>query len=232
MLQDEINNSENQIDFDNVVIIGITGGIGSGKSEFCKVLFEHNQHVISTDDLAKKLISSSELVKSKIIDVFGSSSFDDKGIFNNKYISSLVFNPTTGSENLKKLNSIVHPPVIELMINEIEELVRRKIKLIFVESALMYESGLDEGFDYIITITANDELRITRAMNRTGLSKDEVLIRMKEQISQEEKIRLSDFTIENNKSLDDLKKSAEFMLSIIKNLPPKNNYSSELLLSK
>ncbi|MDT3740799.1 MAG: dephospho-CoA kinase [Candidatus Kapabacteria bacterium] len=213
---------------DNAVVIAITGGIGSGKSEAARIFRELGRSVISTDELAKVVMNTDNSVKKQIISTFGSNSYNSDGVLSAGHISSTVFSGNESqSDNLQKLNLIVHPPVIELMISEIEKTIEAGEKLVFVESALIYESALDEGFDYIICITADDDLRIQRVRQRSGISEEQIIQRMKEQISQEEKIKLSDFEIENNKSINDLKNSINFLLPILESLPPKKSYSSD-----
>lgn len=224
---EQIKSSQSEL-LDNAVVIAITGGIGSGKTEAARILQELGRKVISTDELAKVVMNTDNSVKKKIISTFGSNSYTSDGVLNTGHISSAVFTGNDSqSENLQKLNLIVHPSVIELMISEIEKQIEAGEKLVFVESALIYESALDQGFDYIICVTADDDLRIQRVRERSGISKEQIIQRMKEQISQEEKIKLSDFEIENNKSLDELKKSIKFLLPILESLPPKKNYSSD-----
>jgi dephospho-CoA kinase len=113
------------------------------------------------------------------------------------------------------------------MITKIEELAENGSKVIFVESALIFETGLDDGFDYVISVIASEQLRIERTKSRTGLSELEIKWRMEEQFSTERIKQLSDFTIENNGTLVDLKKSTKFILNIIKTLPKKNFEAAE-----
>jgi len=212
---------------ENAVVVAITGGIASGKSEVARLLKDKKYPVISTDYIAKLLMDSDISIKDKLISEFGYKIYNDAGKLNSKILSDIVFFGENKSEKLQKLNSIVHPPVIDKMVEEIENYIKLGNKLVFVESALIFESGLDDGFDYIIVVTADTETRIKRAMNRSELSKEEVVARMNEQISQEQKIKLSDFEIQNNKSIKELESSLMFLLPIIEMLPPKNNYSSD-----
>ncbi|MDX9791688.1 MAG: dephospho-CoA kinase, partial [Candidatus Kapabacteria bacterium] len=202
--------------------------IGSGKSEIGKILSEKGFPVISTDELAKSIMVGDTKVKLSLIDEFGQEVYDTSGKLNSKLLSEIVFKDDKyRQQRLDKLNSIVHPPVIDLMVTAIEDLILKGHQLIFVESALIYEAGLDNGFDYVICVSAEDEIRINRTIQRNNLCKEDVMARMGQQLSQELKISHADFNIVNNKSLKDLKDSVDFLLPILQTLPPKNIYSSE-----
>ena len=220
MSQNKFENSEN---LDDVIVIAITGSISSGKSEVCKIIEKNNFKVVNTDDLAKVVISRSTIVKEQILKEFGKHSFKD-GKFNSEYISSQVFgNEENNVNNLIKLNAIIHPPVIEKMIEEIEYLSNHGHKLIFVESALIFEAGLEDGFDYIIMVDSNEEIRRERFVKRTQLSREQFDYRNQSQINPQFKRENSDFVIENNLDFENLEKSTIKLLEIIKFLP-KNEF--------
>jgi dephospho-CoA kinase len=123
--------------------------------------------VLYTDQLAKKIISEEEEIQQKIIQKFGEKSFID-GIYNTEYISKIVFNDF---KKLEELNKIIIPYVIEKMILEVESIHNNKNiiikdKLYFIESALIFDLGIDEGFDYIISVSSSLENRIKRIKNK------------------------------------------------------------------
>jgi dephospho-CoA kinase len=206
-----------------IMVIGITGGIGSGKSSVTEYIKENGFPVISTDDLAKEFIYNDITVISKIKNQFGKEIFDENGKIISRLLSEKIFgNSNESKDNLYKLNQIVHPRVIDKMIELIEEFAEKGNKIIFVESALIFETGLDDGFDYVISVIASEKQRIERTKIRTGLSEDEIKWRMEEQFSAERIKQLSDFTIENKGTKDDLKNAAKFILNIVISLPKKN----------
>lgn len=212
---------------ENSVVIAITGGIGSGKSEVASYLLQKGYTVISTDDLAKEVMTDDAEVSSKLRKTFGNETYDENKKLNPSYLSSKVFTGDDSQKsNVDQLNLIVHPAVIEKMIVEIEKKIISGAKIVFVESALIFESALGDGFDYIVSVVADDEVRIKRVIQRSGLSKEQIISRMSEQISQEQKIRLSDFVIENDKTLESLHSAVDFLLPILSILPPKLNFSS------
>lgn len=201
------------------IVCAITGGIGSGKSTVSSLIRKLGYPVISSDKNAKFIMTSDEKVINLLIKNFGTSIYFENGDINNQYLSEKVFGP--GPEHQKALmllNSIVHPAVIDLMIKEVSECEAKGEPLIFVESALTFEAGLDEGFDYVIVIAAKEDIAIERTMLRSSLSSDEIKHRMNQQIPVEKKVNQADFVIENNNNIDDLKKSVYFTVDIIKQL--------------
>ncbi|HAW09368.1 MAG TPA: dephospho-CoA kinase [Bacteroidetes bacterium] len=198
-------------------VIGITGGIGSGKTTLAKIIESLGYKVIYTDIIAKKIMNESPEIRQKIIDAFGSDSYSANSELNNTYISNIVF--AEGDEaksKLETLNRIVHPAVIDEMIKETEKLEQIGEEIVFIESALIYEAGLEDGFDYIIVVDAREDLRAKRAALRLGISESEVLNRMRKQNSTQVEKNLADFVIENNSTIDELKDKARFIVDLIK----------------
>ncbi len=205
-----------------ILVIGITGCIGSGKSTVAKIISQFGYNVISSDENAKLLMNNNQKIKSKIKNELGTEYYTSDGIIDSNKIAEIIFGQNTkNKEFLEKLNKIVHPEVIEKMIDEIEVLYNQGEKVVFVESALMFETGLFEGFDYIVTVNATKDVLIKRTMERSNLTKEQVEARLKSQMSAEDKKKYADFVIENSKSITDLEQSINFLLPILVNLPPK-----------
>jgi dephospho-CoA kinase len=196
-----------------MLVIGITGVIGSGKTTVASIIEEEGFKVFYTDKIAKDVIEKDETVRKKLISEFGKDVFDENGQLNNKYLSDLVFN-SEGDDNLNKLNNIIHPVVIQKMIDITKNCETEGESVIFFESALIFEAGLEDGFDYIISVVSDIDKTVERLENK--MSKIDILKRMSKQIPQEEKAKNSDFVIENNGSIEDLKNSIKFILNIIK----------------
>lgn len=198
-------------------VIGITGGIGSGKTTLAKIIESLGYKVIYTDDLAKQIMNENPEVKKKIIEAFGEKSYNQDLSLNNKYLSDIVFASTEESnEKLQMLNRIVHPVVIAEMIKETERLEQSGEEIVFIESALIYKLGLEEGFDFIILVDSNDELRIKRATKRLGITEAEVRDRISKQNSTQVEKNLADFVIENNGTIEELSDRARFIIELIK----------------
>ena len=198
------------------IVVAITGGIGCGKTTVANIIRDMGYIVISSDENAKKIMTTDENVKIKLINAFGQEIFQGNGEINSGLLSSIVFGNTEQHEiALQKLNSIVHPAVISKLIDEVEKHEKNAENIIFVESALTFEAQLEEGFDYIIVVDSKEDVVIDRLKQRNSMTNDEILFRIKQQLPQELKVQNADFVIENNSKLDDLKKSVEIIVNIL-----------------
>lgn len=173
-------------------IIGITGGIGSGKSTVARIFGLLGIPVYSADDAAKEIMVKDQLLIEQIKDHFGAEAYLPDGSLNRKFISNIVF---SDKAQLEKLNSIVHPATIrdsEAWAN------RQRSPYVIKEAALMFETESFHHVDKIIGVYAPESLRILRVMRRDGVSREEVLARMHKQIDDRIKMKLSDFVVYND----------------------------------
>ena len=171
--------------------IGLTGGIGSGKSVVAKVFETLGIPVYYADDAAKRLMNTNEELKDAIIKNFGEGSYTN-GELNRKYIAAIVFND---KEKLALLNSLTHPATIR----DAEKWIKQQTSAYNIkEAALLFESGANKNLDYIIGIEAPLQLRINRVMARDGISEEEIMKRINRQMDEEEKMKRCDFVIINN----------------------------------
>jgi len=198
--------------------IGITGNIGSGKSTFCNFVKIKNFNIVDADSEAKNILAEDVNVKTQIIKLFGEESYID----GNPNIDFLAKNIFVSPENVKKINSIVHPATIN-RINEKMNQILECSELVFVESALIFEANIDDIFDYIILISASDENKIIRVKERDNIDDEEIKRRLDNQMSEAFKKQNSDFVIENNSSFDEFKIKSELILNTIVALTFCNN---------
>ena len=195
-----------------MIKVGLTGGIGSGKSTVSKILINKGFSVYNSDDRAKWLMNNDDNLKSNIISIFGDKAYL-KEFLNRKYISSKVFND---SSKLKALNNLVHPLVA---IDYKNWLLHQKSKdFVFKEAAILIESGAFKEMDKIIVVSCPEKIRLERVLKRDGNSSESVKKRMQNQISEAEKIKYADFVINNFGSESDLVLEVEFVISELKNL--------------
>jgi len=176
--------------------IGLTGGIGSGKTlvaDFFRLL---GIPVYISDWEAKNLMQTNISIRNNLIEAFGSAVYLESGELNRTELAKIIFN---NKEALKKVNAIVHPEVR----SHYKEWCLRHVDSPYViqESAILFDTGLYKNFDKIITVTADKDIRINRVVERDSCTKESVLERMSKQISEQEKITKSDFVIYNNEDL-------------------------------
>lgn len=200
-------------------VVGITGGIGTGKSTVARIVADMGYPMISTDDIAKEIMSTDKKVIDAIKSAFGSEAYNEDLTPNARFISEAVFgNSSDADARLLVLNSIVHPPVIERLSDMVAALEDEGKEIIFVESALIFESGIEEDFDFIITVDAPEEAVIERVASRSGLGREQILARIAGQMPNKEKIAVSDFVIDNKGTIDELRTSTEMIVEVVKSL--------------
>ncbi|MBC5862700.1 dephospho-CoA kinase [Flavobacterium turcicum] len=186
-------------------IIGLTGGIGSGKSTIATYFKEAGVPIYLADDAGKKVMQNPDIIAA-VADVFGSGVVEN-GIINRQKLASIVFNE---SQQLQKLNRIVHPAVKKHFDNWLLE--QKHFPYVLYEAAILFESGKYKECDCVITVIASTEARIARVMQRDQTSRELVLQRMNSQWTDGQRIPLSDFVIEN----DDLELAKAQVTKILK----------------
>lgn len=172
--------------------IGITGGIGSGKSTVCRVFSVMGIPVFEADKVARKLMDTDEEIHEKLVRLFGTAVYLPDQTVNRKYLAGIVFKDPS---LLTKLNEIVHPVVRKTFFDWCE---KQESPYIIHEAAILFESGFYKMMDKTITVVTSEDERIRRVMKRDGITMELVKERIKNQWSDEERIRLADFVIGNN----------------------------------
>ena len=174
--------------------IGLTGGIGSGKSVVAQIFEVLAIPVYYADQAAKHLMNSDVDLKNKIIQAFGAATYKG-GNLDNTYLGSIVFRDP---EKLALLNSFVHP----VTIRDAEKwMQKQQAPYVVKEAAIIFEAGLEKNYDYIICVTAPESLRLERVLERDHSTAEKVRQRMKQQMDDQEKIRRSNFVINNDGTL-------------------------------
>ena len=172
-------------------MIGLTGGIGSGKSVVAKIFATIGIPVFNADEEAKRIMQTSPAIKTKLIEQFGNDIYNELGLDKEK-LAAIVFNDPF---QLQLLNAIVHPVTIQAAK---DWAAKQTSPYVIKEAALIFESAAADGLFKVIGVTAPMSLRIQRVMQRDGVSKEQVEARMQHQISDTIKMRLCDYVIENN----------------------------------
>jgi len=174
--------------------IGITGGIGAGKSTVAGIFKVLGVPVFDADATAKNILNTDPILREQIAAAFGSETYKN-GLLDRKYLATLVFN---NPNQLAKLNALVHPATIEAADKWASRFTDKPY--IIKEAALLFEAGTNEGLDYIIGVSAPQELRIARVMQRDQVSREEVISRMQHQLDDTEKMNRCNFVIDNNEA--------------------------------
>lgn len=178
----------------NPLLVGLTGGIGSGKSTVAKIFAALGIPIFNSDEEAKNIVNTDENVKEQIADLFGN--VYENGVLNRSKLATKVFND---KEALNQLNAIIHPAVakqFDLWVHE-----NNNQPILIKEAAILVESGAYKALNKIIMVAANEDIRIARVMKRNNVTKSEVRARMQNQLTDKDRAKYCDYIINNNDEL-------------------------------
>ena len=187
--------------------VGISGGIGSGKSMASSHFKKLGAYVFDADKEAKKLVEKNEKIQQQLIEEFGSDIQNPDKMISNKKLARVAF---SSEDNQAVLNAIIHPFVFDAIDERFKKISGMgKYSMFVVDAALIYESGLDQHLDYVIIVTAKYKHRLQHALERGNLSSEDVIRRMELQLPEESKVGMADSVINNNGTLQDLKRQVD-----------------------
>ncbi|MFH0988840.1 MAG: dephospho-CoA kinase [bacterium] len=198
-----------------MLLIGVTGGIGSGKSLVCSMFAHLSVPLISADPLAKELMVSDHQLQRNIISLLGKDAYLPSGALNRRFVASRVF---SNSRLKKRLNNLVHPKVEKKILQIAKILSLENILYTIVEAALIYEAGLEKQLDYVVVVDSPVKLRMERVRARDAVSQKEVTARMKAQWSVKKKRALADFIIQNDSTKQALRSKVLFLHKLFSSL--------------
>ena len=178
-----------------MLVIGICGGIGSGKSYVSQLIKRYGFPIINSDEVYRELCVSNTAMLNDLSEEFGNNVIDENGALNRKELAKTVF---TDNKKLERLNIITHPYVKNAVSDLIENYKKQSCKAVFLEVPLMFESGFDKLCDYLCSVVCNTEKRIARVIRRDGCSKEDALLRINSQHDDEFYITHSDYVICND----------------------------------
>jgi dephospho-CoA kinase len=196
-----------------VLRVGVTGGIGSGKSAVCSILRGYGIQIIEADSIARILMVRDMILRHRIIADFGSHLYHADGSVNRQAMANMIFKDPGKRRHLEE---IVHPRVIKEIDRFFSDIDTASYAI--VEAALIYEIGFDDHLDYTIVVDADERCRIARIHDRDGLAVEDIRQRMRAQMSTNEKRRRADFIIVNNGSLEDLNGQVLFIHTLLSGL--------------
>ena len=185
-------------------VLGVTGGIASGKSTVAQILSELGASVVSADELAREVVAPGSPVLAEVVSVFGKGVLRSDGSLDREFLGRRVF----ADEAARRwLEGILHPAIRDLSVQRLAELRGADVPLVVYEAPLLFEAGAQERVDAVLAVIVDDDLQLRRVMQRDDISRNEARARVVAQMPQHEKAARADFVIENNESLESLRDS-------------------------
>ncbi len=203
----------------SILKVGLTGGIGSGKSTVSTIFKQNNIPIIDADKIAKNILITHPEVLVSIRQTFGEEFFDENGVFLRRKLGNLIF-----SDNVKKVKyeEILMPYIFNDIFKKIEEYDDMGEDLCIIDAPTLIESNLHIYMDKIIVISVSEEIQIDRVMLRDEFTKEEAVMRINNQMSTKEKCKFADFIVDNNGDLHKTKSEVINILSMLRSIRGKN----------
>ncbi|TDI73530.1 MAG: dephospho-CoA kinase [Bacteroidetes bacterium] len=193
------------------MVIGVTGGIGSGKTAVCKLLEQHGASVFYSDEEARQLMQSDARVREELETAFGPETWLEDDSLNRKFLASVIF---SSKEQRLRMNTIVHPAVRKAFNSFRLNHERDGARLIVKEAALLFESGIQE-LDVIVVVDAPIDLRVQRVIDRDDVTEEQVHARIRGQMPATDMRKRADIIVDNSGSEDDLPAEVENLLAVL-----------------
>ena len=190
-------------------VIGLCGGSGIGKSAVSRLFAKFNIPSIDTDQVYREITSQDSECMRALVSAFGESVKNSDGSLNREYVRELVFFGADRNENRMMLNKITHTFVLAETENRIERYAREGRRAVIADVPLMFESGFDKRCDVLVAVIADDDVRISRIVQRDGISEDQAKARIAAQLSSEELSARVDYVVENNLDIGHLEKEID-----------------------
>lgn len=195
-----------------MLVIGLTGNIGCGKSSLSKILKDNSLDIIDADIISREIMSNNKLLE-EVFKVFGEDVKEKDGTLNRKKLASIVF---SDDKKLIELNDITHPAIKNEIKRRIKDIGNKGRNIVVVDAALLIEGEFLDLIDKLIVITCDEKEQLNRVMDRDNSNLDETLNRINSQMSQDEKVKFGDYIIDNSGSLEELNYKANKLITYIK----------------
>ena len=200
---------------DHILRVGVTGGIGSGKSLVCSFFSRLGVPVLSADDIAKDLMRNDASLRRALAAILGRGTFRPDGEVDRHYVAGKIF---SDSALQRRVNALVHPRVEARVEEQFVKLQRAGEKIAIIEAALIYEAGFEKHLDCVVVVDALEARRIQRVVNRDKTTPEAVRRRMRAQLPGGSKVSKADYVIRNSGSIGDLKASVRFLHTILQHI--------------
>ncbi|WP_299089544.1 dephospho-CoA kinase [uncultured Metabacillus sp.] len=182
------------------IVIGLTGGIASGKSTVSNIIKKAGIRVIDADKISREVVEVGQPAYKQIIETFGEEILHEDLTLHREKLGALIFSDET---KRKQLNEIVHPAVRQEMLKQTQEEKERQAKAVILDIPLLFESSLTYMVDKTVLVYVNEETQLKRLMERNGFSEEEAMMRINSQMPLKDKVKLSDEIIDNNGSIEE-----------------------------
>ena len=194
-----------------MLVLGLTGNIGCGKSSVSTIFMENNIKVVDADIVARQIFDDKNLLN-EVFSTFGESIKNQDGSLNRKALGNIVFND---DEKLILLNNLTHPKIKQKILSKVEEYKNQGEKIVVIDAALLIEDDYIPYIQKLILITCRKEIQINRIIARDNCTKEEAISRINSQMSQEEKVKFADYIIDNSNSFEELQKKVLELISVL-----------------
>ena len=194
-----------------MLVLGLTGNIGCGKSSVSTIFMENNIKVVDADIVARQIFDDKNLLN-EVFSTLGESIKNQDGSLNRRALGNIVFND---DEKLILLNNLTHPKIKQKILSKVEEYKNQGEKIVVIDAALLIEDDYIPYIQKLILITCRKEIQINRIIARDNCTKEEAISRINSQMSQEEKVKFADYIIDNSNSFEELQKKVLELISVL-----------------
>jgi len=199
----------------HILKIGVTGGIGSGKTAACDIFARLGVPILHSDEIAKELSHSNKVIRKKLISLLGTEAYLSDDTLNKQFVASKIF---SNRELQREVEAVVHPRVEKERERRIKELIQQGHRFFIIEAALIYETGLDKKLDLVVVVHAEEETRVTRIRKRDAVPEENVYARINAQWDVKKKLEKADYVIHNNGTLEELESKVRFLYTLFNQL--------------
>ncbi|MGM9535470.1 MAG: dephospho-CoA kinase [Intestinibacter sp.] len=194
-----------------MLVLGLTGNIGCGKSSVSNIFMQKDIDVIDADIEARKIFDDKDLLN-KVFSTFGYSIKNEDGSLNRKALGNIVFND---DEKLIELNNLTHPKIKQNILSKVSKYKEQGKKIVVIDAALLIEDDYLPYIDKLILVTCREDIQIERIKNRDNCTEEEAISRINSQMSQSEKSKFADYIIDNSSSIEELQKRVLEFIEIL-----------------
>ena len=195
-----------------MLVIGLTGNIGCGKSSLSDIFISEGINILDADIIARQIYDDEKMLN-KVYEIFGTDIKNSDGSLNRKALGRIVFND---DEKLIQLNKLTHPVIRQKVSDQIDEYKNQNKEIVILDAALLVESDYLNFIDKLLVVTCKENIQIERIKNRDNCSTEDALSRIRSQMSQKEKVKYADYIIDNSGTIDELRDKAFIFMDYIK----------------